>query len=282
MHEAAAAATALAAGDRKVELTIDGPVEVADISNALNLLATNLANSEDRQREFLMSISHELRTPLTSLKGYSEALADGMINADENADVGKLMMGETARLERLISDLLDLARMQAVEFRLENSTINLNEIVESAAEAWRITADKAGINFEFTTLAADAADDSIIEADVTRVRQMLDNLLENAIKVVGPGGMVRLTLETRAREFVVAVEDDGPGLADSDYEVAFEPAVLHNKYKHQRSGGSGLGLALVGTLARRMGAAVTAGPSELGGAKFELQFAKSTAEISPN
>lgn len=274
MHEAAQVATELASGNRDVSATLNGPVEVADISAALNLLAENLALSEDRQREFLMSISHELRTPLTSIKGYAEALSDGVIEPEETSEVGALLSGETARLERLVSDLLDLARAQAVEFRIDNHKVNLVSVAGAAAEAWRLRCERLGINFEFKN-STEAAE---VLGDETRIRQMIDNLVENAVRVSAEGGLIRLSIQAHAAGFAISVEDNGPGLAPDDYETAFEPAVLHNKYRGKRDVGTGLGLALVGKLAERMNATVSAKSSELGGAAFEIVFPETSAK----
>lgn len=278
MHDAAAVAGELAAGNRDVELRVEGPVEIADISRALNLLAANLDISENRQREFLMSISHELRTPMTSIKGYAEALADGVIEIEELPEVGALLTTETARLERLVTDLLDLARAQAIEFKLDLAEMDLAEVLRTASEAWRLRAEKLGLHFEYKSELESAK----IKADATRVRQIVDNLLENAVRVTPAEGLVQLSLTAAPNGFSLNVADSGPGLQDADLAVAFQPAVLHERYRGIRAVGTGLGLALVGTLATRMGATATAAQSELGGASFAVEFPTFIANSTAN
>lgn len=268
LKNAAEAATLLAQGDRDVDVEVKGAEEVADIARALNLLAANLAMSEDRQREFFMSVSHELRTPMTAVKGYAEALADGVIEGSDVAPTGALLMGETERLDRLISDLLDLARAGAVDFRLSVAPANLTSIVNDAAESWRLRCEREGLAFE-----AHVTDgDTTATVDAMRYRQIIDNLVENAVRVTPAGGHIRISLHTDDHNAELTIEDSGPGLADADLAVAFEPAVLHSRYRGVRPVGTGLGLALVGSLATRMGGTASAEHSDLGGARFVVKM----------
>ena len=268
LKEAAIAAGRLAEGDRDVAVSVSGAEEVADIARALNRLAGALANSENRQREFLMSVSHELRTPMTSIKGYAEALADGVIEASDTVSTGEVLLAEGERLDRLVSDLLDLSRSGAVDFRLDIAPTDANVTVRQAAESWLLRCQKLGIEFE----SAIADGNSMIEADATRLRQVVDNLIENAVRVIPTGGRIRLATERTSSGLLIAVDDNGPGLSDEDIEIAFEPGVLNGKYRKERAVGTGLGLALVGRLAERMGARARAAHSELGGARFEIRF----------
>jgi two-component system OmpR family sensor kinase len=274
LREAAEAAQQLASGDRDVDVVVRGAAEVAAIGSALNRLADNLATSEDRQREFLMSVSHELRTPMTSIKGYAEALSDGVIEGSDVESTGALLVGETSRLDRLISDLLDLARAGAVDFRLSPIDIDLAQIASAASEAWRIRCEREGMTFESDI--TDTTADSYV--DPTRVRQIIDNLIENAVRVTPAGGTIKLSVFSGGGFNSIIIDDNGPGLSDDDLAVAFQPAVLHSRYRGLRSVGTGLGLALVGRLAERMGGAATAGHSPLGGAQFVVEFPAANAE----
>jgi two-component system OmpR family sensor kinase len=112
----AATARRMAAGERGLPLTAHKPTEIADVADALATLDEALTTSEGRQREFLLSISHELRTPLTALRGYGEALADGLVGEHDTAAVGATLVAETERLDRFVADLLELARLEADDF----------------------------------------------------------------------------------------------------------------------------------------------------------------------
>jgi two-component system sensor histidine kinase BaeS len=268
LKKAANAAMRLSQGERDVDVEVTGAEEIADLARALNLLAANLAISEDRQREFFMSVSHELRTPMTAVKGYAEALADGIIDGEDVAPTGSLLTGETDRLDRLISDLLDLARAGAVDFRLSVAPADLSSIVADASESWRLRCEREGLSFESVQSAGELHG----TIDAMRYRQILDNLVENAVRVTPAGGSIRVTLAETETGSELVIEDSGPGLADADLAVAFEPALLHTRYRGVRPVGTGLGLALVGSLARRMGGTAEAGHSDLGGAKFVVKM----------
>lgn len=270
LSQAALAAQRIAAGDREVDVEVTGAKEVAEIAASLNYLAANLANSEDRQREFFMSISHELRTPMTSIKGYAEALSDGVIEANATAAAGELIAGETVRLERLVSDLLDLARTGAVDFKFNPVETDICLVAQDGAEAWRLRCNKTNLIFD-SEITFEA---QLAKVDPTRLRQIIDNLMENAVRILPTGGNIKMSVQPRANQVEICIEDDGPGLSDEDIAVAFEPAALHSRYAGVREVGTGLGLALVGRLTTKMGGQAIAGHSELGGAKFTVIFPK--------
>src|SRR6266508_3108612 len=134
---AAGAAVRLSAGDRAVRVQPEPPAEVEELAHALNGLAAALSTSEGRQRDFLLSVSHELRTPLTTIKGYAEALSDGIIKPDEAARAGRTVLTEAEHLDRLVGDLLALARLDAVDFPVSILPVDLVELIGDATRAWR-------------------------------------------------------------------------------------------------------------------------------------------------
>ena len=128
-------------GARDLRAPVAGPREVAEVAVAVNELADALQHSESRQREFLTSVSHELRTPLAGITGQAQALADEMVPPAEQAEVGRSIKGEAARLERLVSDLLDLARLGADSFRLDLAPVDLAALVAEMAPVWQTRCD---------------------------------------------------------------------------------------------------------------------------------------------
>ena len=265
---AAIAAGRLADGERDVDVKVEGAAEVADIAAALNRLTAALAASEDRQRDFLLSVSHELRTPMTSIKGYAEAMADGVLDASDLTVAGAVLLAEGERLDRLVSDLLDLSRSGAVDFQLHLSAVDVAQVVTQAADSWRLRCERDDL-----TVTAELPSLPVLsELDPTRLRQIVDNLMENAVRITPAGGHIRLAVGQDSEGAFLSVEDSGPGLSDDDLPVAFQPAVLNSRYRKEREVGTGLGLALVGRLATRMGGTAVAGHSELGGAKFIVRF----------
>ncbi len=264
--QAAAAANAMSSGQRDVRIDPEGPSEVADIAIALNRLSAALNESEGRQREFFLTVSHELRTPLTSVKGYAEALADGVVPPEDIPTVAGVVRTEADHLDRLVADLLDLARLGAVDVDVQPVDLDLAALGADAAAVWSDRAARAGVRFVDEV----ARTPHLVRTDPVRVRQIIDNLMENALRVTGEGQPVvlRLSAGPEPGEFLVEVRDGGPGLTKDDLAVAFQPGELHARYRGVRKVGSGVGLALVARLAQRLGGRAQAGTAPEGGAAF--------------
>ena len=263
---AAAAAEQLAHGRRDVRVTPEGPVEVAAVSESLNALATALTTSEDRQRAFLLSVSHELRTPLTAISGYAEALADGVVTPEETATVGETMVAEAARLQRLVADLLDLARLGAADFHIDPTDVDVAAVVRAAAQVWTARTASEGV-----ALRVDVPNGPLpVVTDAVRVRQIVDGLAENALRVTPSGAPIVLAARGVAGGAQVEVRDGGPGLTDDDIRVAFERSALYDRYRGVRRVGTGIGLALIAGLAERLGGRAEAGHAPEGGARFTV------------
>jgi two-component system sensor histidine kinase BaeS len=265
----AGAARRLAVGERGVPLPEGAPGEVGDVTDALGALDGALARSEGRQREFLLSVSHELRTPLTALRGYGEALADGVIEGERVREVGGVLITETARLERFTADLLELARLEADDFSVVPAELELGGIAAEAVEAWRARADAVGV-----VLTMAGFDEPVeASADPRRVRQVLDGLVENALRATPAGGTVTLSAVRGQGTAGVAVEDSGPGLSDDDLADAFTRGLLRERYRESRAVGTGLGLSIATRLAARMGGRVRAEHARTPpGARFVLEL----------
>ncbi|HYT10309.1 MAG TPA: HAMP domain-containing sensor histidine kinase [Mycobacteriales bacterium] len=268
LRRAAEAAHALAGGARDVRVPPEGPAEVAEVADSLNTLSTALTTSEGRQREFLLSVSHELRTPLTAITGFAESLADGVTTGEDVRPVGQTVLGEARRLDRLVSDLLDLARLGAQDFRIDRQPVDLTALVASAADVWRARCDAVGVAFH----AELPPRPLVTVTDPTRVRQVLDGLAENALRVTPAGAPVVLALYAAPGAAVLQVRDGGPGLTTEDCAVAFERSVLYERYRGVRQVGTGVGLALVHGLTTRLGGTAAAGRAAEGGACFTVRL----------
>ncbi|GAA0810276.1 HAMP domain-containing sensor histidine kinase [Spirilliplanes yamanashiensis] len=272
IREAAAAAGRLSAGDRTVRLAEQPPTEVAELAGAFNRLAAALATSENREREFLLSVSHELRTPLSTIRGYAEALADGVVGPDGAPKAGSTMLGEAQRLDRLVADLLVLARLEAADLPVEVLSVDLADLADGAADAWRPRCAADGLE-----LRVERPDGPVpVSTDPGRVRQVVDGLCENALRVVPPGAPLVLAVRGEPGGGVIEVRDGGPGFTDDDLAVAFDRGALHQRYRGIRPVGSGLGLALAARLVTRLGGAIEAGHAPEGGARFTVTLPYAT------
>ena len=265
IRQAAGAAALLTAGHRGVRLETHGPAEVDDLAGALNDLSAALAVSEGREREFLLSVSHELRTPLTTIKGYAEALADGVVGPDGAQRAGQTVLDEAERLDRLIADLLVLARLEADDLPIELMSVDLSQLVAATGEAWGSRTAPIGLVLRTEIPPVPV----VVRTDPGRIRQVLDGLLENALRVVPPGAPLVLALYPGPRP-TIEVRDGGPGFTDDDLAVAFQRGALTQRYRGARKVGSGLGLALAARLVRRLGGTIEAGHAPEGGARFRV------------
>jgi two-component system sensor histidine kinase BaeS len=237
----AAAARTLARGTHPEPVPVEGATEIATLAGAFNDLAVQLQKAQEAERNFLLSVSHELKTPLTAIRGYAEAVEDGAIDAREAAAT---VASEARRLERLVRDLLDLARMNRTDFNVHNTPIDLGEVAEDAVRRYGKQAHSFGVALWVVTESPAPA-----IADADRVLQVVSNLVENALRLTPPGGEVRVVAEPG----LLRVEDTGPGLAEADTERAFERFYLHERYGLERKVGTGLGLAIVKELTLAMG-----------------------------
>lgn len=268
LRATARAARRMAAGERGVAVPEGGPHEIADVAQAMRALDEALTTSEARQREFLMSVSHELRTPLTAIRGYAEAIEDGVVPAAEQSVVGRTLREEALRLERYVDDLLALARLQADGFTLDPTDVDLAELVRTAAAVWADRGQASGV----TVRAEAGADVGRLVTDGGRLRQVLDALLDNAVRVCGPGDHIIVAARRRPDAIVLEVRDSGPGLTDDDAAVAFVAGALHARYSGVRPGGHGLGLAIVQGLVAVLGGTIRVTRAHEGGAAFEVRL----------
>jgi two-component system OmpR family sensor kinase len=268
LRRTAAVASAMSQGRRDLRVPPEGPRELVEVGESINTLANALAYSEARQREFLLSVSHELRTPLTAVTGFAESLADGVVTGDEVPEVGRVIGQEAERLNRLVSDLLDLARLGAADFRLDIVDVDLVALLAESAQVWHARCAAAGVSFSLSVPSGPVP----VRTDPRRLRQVVDGLTENALRVTPSGSPIVLALLSAPGAAVVEVRDGGPGLSAEDYARAFERGALHSRYEGVRPVGTGLGLALVQGLVTRMGGSISAGPAPEGGARFTVSL----------
>ncbi len=262
-------ASAIAGGDlgARVDLGKRTDVELADLARTLNGMAGQLEEARHAERAFLLSVSHDLRTPLTSIRGFAEALTDGTIPAtEEQRRAGTVIAAEADRLERLVADLLDLARLDAHQFSLALRPYDFGSTVRTAVEAFGPPAADLGIALA-VTVSPEHLDAT---GDPDRVAQIVANLVENALKYA----RTAITVEVSSPDdstVVLAVGDDGPGIDPAERERVFERLYV-SRTTPGRSVGTGLGLAIVGELSHAMGGEASADASATPGATFRVRL----------
>jgi two-component system sensor histidine kinase BaeS len=219
---------------------VEGARELVLLAESFNQMARQLTAARAAERQFLLSVSHELKTPLTAIRGYAEGLADDAVDVQEAAET---IAQEAARLERLVRDLLDLARMNRTDFSFHREPIDLGVAAREAVRRYEAQARSFGV-----TLDAVATDEAPALADADRTLQVVSNLVENALRISPPGGTVRVVAEPGT----IVVEDSGPGLQPDELPRAFEQFFLYSRYGAERPVGTGLGLAIVKELTEGM------------------------------
>jgi two-component system OmpR family sensor kinase len=258
--ELSAATRRLAHGEAGVAVPVHGEDELADLGTSFNEMSDELSRAREAQGRFLESVSHELRTPLTSIRGYAEALQEGAVAPAESA---RVIGAEADRLERLVGDLLELARFGRSDFSVAREPVDLADIVEQSVERHVPRAHDMGVE-----LSGASPPDSWVLGDHDRILQAVSNLIENALRITPAGGSVGVD----AGRGHVTVRDTGPGLDPEDIPHAFERFYLHGRYRSERPVGSGLGLAIVEELLSAMGGTVEASAASGGGAEFTIRL----------
>lgn len=237
IDELTAAAGHMAGGDftRKAEKRYDD--EVGHLADTLNFMADEIVRNDKLKSDFISSISHELRTPLTSIKGWSETLISGGLDEQEETKLGlKVISKETDRLIGLVEDLLDFSKLQSGNHGLMLETVDLNHLVEEIGQQFA-----ASVRRQHIHIAVEAKEARVeVLADRNRLKQVMVNLLDNAIKFTTEGGTIRLSTGKEEEWAVIKVTDDGAGIAEDSLK-----RVTDKFYKGDaRYPGSGLGLSI--------------------------------------
>lgn len=270
------AAGAMAQGDYNAKVPIMTGDEVGQLGVALNSLAQDLARfvaqaerMEKIRRDFVANVSHELRTPITVIRGYSEAVLDGIVQSPGKLEeYHQQIREETIRLERLVKDLLDLSRLQSYEMPLEMEDIPVKDVIDSVVNMLQHKVSQKGL----TLRAATEKPLPPVWGNGDRITQLLLILLDNAIKYTPDGGAVTVEAVVGAGQVIVTVSDSGIGIPEEDLPYIWERFYKVNKAHSRTEGGVGLGLAIAKEIMERHGASVTV-QSELGkGTTFRVCF----------
>src|SRR2546428_2797835 len=223
-------------------------------------MAARLSEAEQQERNFLMSVSHELRTPLTAIRGHVDALRDN-VAADPAVRAASLDMiaSESVRLERLVGDVLDLAKLEAHRFTLLHEEVDMGRLCDQAYAAFGEEARRRGIRYDKRFDATPT-----IVSDGDRVLQIISNLLSNAFRWTPNGGHVELELTATNGRIAVAVDDNDPGVAPEEQERIFRP------FWSRDDSGTELGLAIAHELAIALDERIELATKPGQGSRFEL------------
>ena len=228
-------------------------------------MAARLAETEERERNFLMTVSHELRTPLTAIRGHVEAMREGLTADDPVAQQASLdvVAAASARLERLVGDVLDLAKLDAHRFTVLREEVDMARLLDQVYAAYGEEARRRSIDYR-----RDIGEAPVVVTDGDRVLQIVSNLLSNAFRWTPDGGRVDLGLSAGNGTVSVLVGDTGPGIRLEERERIFRPFFSRD---HSRDGGgTGLGLAIARELALALGGRLELDAAAGEGSRFRL------------
>jgi two-component system phosphate regulon sensor histidine kinase PhoR len=246
----AGTAKAIKDGDVRQRIDITSRDEIGELGRAINDMAEKLGNDINQLRklervrsEFLANVSHELRTPIFSIQGFLETLLDGAVDDPSvNREFLEKAHRHATRLNTLLNDLIDISRIESGEMKLSFRYFPVQECLQQIVDEMRPAAEKKGLTL---SLISSVAPDARAYGDRDRVRQVVVNLLDNAIKYTDSGGLISCSVEERVDSCVISVSDSGYGIAPEHHSRIFERFYRVDKDRSREVGGTGLGLAIV-------------------------------------
>ena len=268
------AATAVSAGDLTQQVPSGGSIsELQNLGQTFNQMTDSLRQSDQAKSAFIADVTHELRTPLTVIKGTVETLEDGAL--DDLSGRGHLLdsMGrETNRLIRLVNDLLVLTRADASALKLNLQPLDLDKLVRARIKILEPLASIGKINLEVIGIESDSKAGFWVEGDADRLAQVVDNLLDNAIRHAPRDSVVSITLEYLGEEISCTVSDNGAGIPAQHLPFIFERFYRVEASRDRGSGGSGLGLAIARSLILAQGGNIQAESQEGQGTRISFRL----------
>lgn len=232
------AAQRVSEGSYHTRVNIHSKDEIGQLGAAFNQMSASIQKEDERRKEFLANVSHELRTPISYVKGYSEALTSGMIKAEDSQKYLHLIQREAGRMERLVGDIFDLAKMESDEFKLVFFPLVLSQVIEDSVEKYSLVMSEKGL-----TLHLELDPDIIINGDEGRLEQVLSNLMDNSIRYTKEGG-ITIKLEKHQKGCLLQLLDSGCGIPKEDLINLTQRFYRVNKGRTRADGGTGLGLAI--------------------------------------
>ena len=258
LTELQAGARAIGDNDLSYRVDITGTEEMADVARAFNQMAAQLEQAESLRRNLLADVAHELRHPLHVIAGNLRAILDDVYPLSKE-EIGRLLE-QTHHLTKLVSDLHELAQAEAHQLPLHKQVVDVAALVKETAVAFQPTAKAQGVTLQVELLGALPQ----LAVDTDRIRQVVNNLVANALQHTGENGRVTLTIEQKEDVLQVRVEDTGAGISPEDLPYVFERFYQTDGARNREDRGMGLGLAIVRALVEEHGGGVTAVSPGLG------------------
>jgi len=252
----------VSSGDYSARVEVRSQDEVGQLGHSFNRMADNLEKIERLRRTMVIDLAHELRTPLTSLRGYLEAMDDGVVNP--STETLRILQDEIMRLVRLVESINQLTQADAAKAFLQRREVDLSALIAQALELDRFQFGSRGIDVE--TALPDTL--LIVNGDSDKLFQVLRNLTQNAWQYTPPGGILRVDAAMDDGSVTVGFANNGGGMSEDDLPLIFERFYRAEKSRSRESGGAGIGLAIVKELVEAHGGAVGVEPCGDGDIRF--------------
>ena len=269
----------IAGGDYRHRVEVPGQDELGVLARAFNQMSETLERTEQRRLEAIGDLAHELRTPLSSIKSMMEGLVDGVLASEPATFLS--VQREVARLQRLVHDLEELARIETDQSFLDRRSVNLAELLHAAADRLQPQFEDKDVRLRIEA----PSDLPPVQADVGRLLQVLLNLLGNALRYTPSGGQVTVSAGREAQQMVIRVHDTGIGIAAEHLPFLYERFYRVDKSRTSASGGSGIGLTIAQHLVKAHGGRIWAtspGPGQGSTFSFTLPLADESRFSSSN
>ncbi|WP_078381131.1 sensor histidine kinase [Sutcliffiella halmapala] len=233
----------MAEGDFAKRVAVVGKDELSNLASSINTLSASLDEVEQKRREFLGNVSHELRTPISYLKGYSEAIVEGIVDHKKYAEI---IYKESDRMNRLVHDLLDLAELEGDTYPINQEPVIVSEVIHDVVERFELKLAEKQISIE-----TELDEAIIVKGDRDRIDQVLTNLISNAIRYSLEQKEIRMTLKQQKDKAIFIIQDQGVGIPEKDLSHIFERFYRVNKARTRQDGGTGLGLSIVQQIVKK-------------------------------
>jgi signal transduction histidine kinase len=235
------AAKIIAGGEFRNRLVVNTKDEIGQLAESFNQMVDDLQKLEEMRRGFIANVSHELRTPMTSIGGFVEGILDGTIPPDRQKNYLLIVKDETTRLNRLVNDLLDLAKMESGEITLNIKPFDINELIRICVIKLEtlITSKNLEIEANFDN------DNLLVTADRDSIERVIINLLHNAVKFSNENGKIILETVKNKEKVLISIKDSGIGIDDDEQKRVWDRFYKSDKSRGKDKTGTGLGLAIV-------------------------------------
>ncbi len=227
----------------------DNIIEISELTKTFNDMAYSLEKSDDIRTNFLSDVAHELRTPMTTISGFVDGILDDTIPEEKQKDYLVIVKDEVTRLSGLVNSFLDLTRLQTGNQSLEITNFDINETIRRTLVGFENKIEEKNISVNLDM----EAEHLIVKADMNSIRQVLTNLIENAIKFTNNGGEIKISAKSLKHEAKISVYNTGVGIAQSDIKMIFERFYKADKSRSQNREGTGIGLYIVKDILNRHG-----------------------------